>query len=192
LVTAFLGACTLPGAPVPQKATYDFGLQPAAAGRSGSIRGSVLVPEVASPEWLDSNAIVYRLAYDDDARTRIYARSRWAAPPASLVTERLRAAVTASGGQIVPAQNAAHADWVLRVDLEEFSQVFASPDESHAYVRMRATLVRATERKVVAQRTFGSQRAAPSADAVGGTKALAKAAEEVVEGIVAWVGEQTR
>jgi cholesterol transport system auxiliary component len=187
-----LGACQLPGAPPPE-ATFDFGLPYAAPVQAGSIRGTILVPEVASPEWLDSPAIVYRLAYDDAARTRIYSRSRWAAPPPSLVTQRLRAAVAlASGGLLVQPQDAVRADWVLRVDLEEFSQVFEVPDKSRAYVRMRATLIRATERGVVAQRTFGTERTAASADAVGGAKALASGADELVDAIVAWVAVQTR
>jgi len=189
---ALLGACQLPGAPPPE-ATFDFGLPYAAPVQDGSIRGTILVPEVASPEWLDSPAIVYRLAYDDAARTRIYSRSRWAAPPPSLVTQRLRAAVAlASGGLLVQPQDAVRADWVLRVDLEEFSQVFEVPDKSRAYVRMRATLIRATERGVVAQRTFGTERTAASADAVGGAKALASGADELVDAIVAWVAVQTR
>jgi cholesterol transport system auxiliary component len=78
------------------------------------------------------------------------------------------------------------------VDLEEFSQVFEVPDKSRAYVRMRATLIRATERGVVAQRTFGTERTAASADAVGGAKALASGADELVDAIVAWVAVQTR
>jgi cholesterol transport system auxiliary component len=57
---------------------------------------------------------------------------------------------------------------------------------------MRATLIRATERGVAAQRTFGTERAAASADAAGGAKALASGADELVDAIVAWVAVQTR
>jgi cholesterol transport system auxiliary component len=193
LAAALLSACTLPGEHRPREATFDFGLPPAAAVKFDAIRGSVLVPDVASPEWLDSPAIVYRLAYDDVAHTRIYARSRWAAPPAALVTQRLRAAVaTATGGQLVMPQDAARADWVLRVDLEAFSQVFGAPDQSRAHVRMRATLIRATDRTVVAQRTFSTDRPAPTPDATGGARALAEGVNEVVDAIVAWAAEQTR
>lgn len=193
VATAMLSACKLPGEHRSREATFDFGLPPAALEKSDPIRGSVLVPDVASPEWLDSPGIIYRLAYDDVARTRIYSRSRWAAPPAALVTQRLRAAgATATGGHLVLPQDAARADWVLRVDLEEFSQVFSVPDQSRAYVRMRATLIRATERTIVGQRTFSTERIAPSADAVGGTKALADGANEVVEAIVVWAAEQAK
>jgi cholesterol transport system auxiliary component len=57
---------------------------------------------------------------------------------------------------------------------------------------MRATLIRATDRTVVAQRTFSTERPAPSPDAAGGAKALAEGVNEVVDAIVAWVAEQTR
>ena len=193
LASVVLAACAAPGAQREKEATSDFGLPAAAVAKPVSISGSVLVSEVAAPEWLDSPGLVYRLVYDDDARTRIYARSRWTAPPASLVTQRLRAAVAAAtGGRLVLPEDAASADWVLRVELEAFSQVFETPDRSRALVRMRATLVRTAARQVVAQRTFGSELAATSANAPGGARALARGADEVVDAIVVWVAQQTK
>lgn len=192
LTAVALAACAVPGQHREREATYDFGLPAAGAVKPGSIRGSVLVPAVAAPEWLESPGLVYRLAYENEARPRSYAHSRWAAPPASLVTQRLRAAVeTATGGRLVLPQDGASADWVLRVELESFSQVFDTPGHSRALVRTRATLIRGSARQVVAQRTFASELPAASADAQGGAKALAQATNDVVDAIVAWVGQQT-
>jgi len=188
-----LAACTTPGTQREREATYDFGLHAARDAKAGSIAGSVLVPDVTSPEWLDSPGILYRLAYDNEARTRIYTLSRWGAPPASLVTQELRSAVSmATKERLVLPQDGVGADWVLRVELEAFSQVFDTPDRSRALVRMRATLIRASERRVVAQRTFASESPVATADAAGGAKALAQGAQGVVDAIVAWAAQEAR
>ena len=188
-----LAACTTPGTQREREATYDFGLPSTETAKAGSIAGSVLVPDVTSPEWLDSPGILYRLAYDNEARTRIYTLSRWVAPPASLVTQELRSAVSlATKERLVLPQDGVGADWVLRVELEAFSQVFDTPDRSRALVRMRATLIRASERRVVAQRTFASESPVATADAAGGAKALAQGAQGVVDAIVAWAAQEAR
>ena len=193
LFATLLTACVSIGGQRARESTFDFGLAAPPVVKPDSIRGSVLVPEVVAPEWLDSAGISYRLAYDDGARARIYTSSRWAAPPALLVTQRLRAAVAiATGGRLVLPQDAAQADWVLRVELESFSQVFDAPERSRALVAMRATLIGASARRVVAQKTFSAEGIAESADAAGGAKALTRAANEVVDAIVAWAAEQTR
>lgn len=193
LAGMLLSACAPLGGQRAREVTFDFGLPAPAAVTSDSIRGSVLVPEVVAPEWLDSAAMSYRLAYDDAARPRIYASNRWVAPPALLVTQRLRAAVAiATGGRLVLPQDAAQSDWVLRVELESFSQVFDAPERSRVLVGMRATLIRAGTRQVVAQKTFSAEGGAASADAAGGAKALARAATEMVDSIVVWAAEQTR
>jgi len=69
-----------------------------------------------------TSALRYRLAYHDAARLQTYASSRWAADPASLLTLRLRQSLdyTAHGKP----------QYQLRVALEEFSQVFDSPENS--------------------------------------------------------------
>jgi len=130
-------------------AVYDFGLQPpagvpAASAISGQPQpwASLLVAEVAAPAWLDSQAIQYRLAYHDSAQTHSYANSRWAAAPAALLTQRIRsriAAVTHSG--VVSAGDGVRADYALRLELEEFAQVFDTVEQSRAVVRLRASLV---------------------------------------------------
>lgn len=185
-------ACAVPGRTNSPNARYDFGLPGPGSAKSAVIRGSVLVPEVDAPEWLDASGIVYRLAYADDARTRTYAQSRWVAPPAALVTQRLRSGIErATQGRLVLPDSGAKADWALQVQLDEFSQVFEGPEASRALARMRATLVKLADRQVVAQKTFGAESVAATADAPGGAKALAQAADEVVASIVEWTADQT-
>ena len=78
---------------------------------------------------------------------------------------------------------------VLRVELEEFSQLFSSPGNSVAAVRMRATLVDLTPAGEVlrGQKVFVAQVPARSADAVGGVQALSEAATQCANELSAWI-----
>jgi cholesterol transport system auxiliary component len=81
---------------------------------------------------------------------------------------------------------------VLRVELEEFSQLFESPTASPGVLRLRCTLLENTGggERLVAQRSFSVQRPAPSADASGGVRALAAATDAAAQDIAAWLQQR--
>jgi cholesterol transport system auxiliary component len=186
LATALLAACSLGPATKDVPATYDFGAQRNHPGEP-KIRASLLVHGIAPAAWLDTPAVVYRLNYEDGARQQAYALTRWAAPPASLLAQRLRARLAAaSESGVVSLADNARADYALRVELDDFSQVFDSLEASRAVVVARASLVDTVRRTVVAQKTFSIERAAPSANAQGGIRALTAAGDELIEAIAAW------
>ena len=78
---------------------------------------------------------------------------------------------------------------LLRVELEEFSQLFESATASTGLLRLRATAVQASSRgeKLLGQRSIIVQRPAPSADAAGGVRALTAATDAAVEEIDQWL-----
>ena len=78
---------------------------------------------------------------------------------------------------------------LLRVELEEFSQLFESPSASTGLLRLRATALLASPQgeKLLGQRSFIVQRPAPSADAAGGVRALTAATDAVVQEIDLWL-----
>jgi cholesterol transport system auxiliary component len=78
---------------------------------------------------------------------------------------------------------------VLRVELEEFSQFFDSPQASRGRVRLRCTLLQASGggERLVAQRSFEAERPAPSADAAGGVRAMTAALDAAALDIVRWL-----
>ncbi len=186
LVGVLLAACSLGPATKDVPATYDFGA-PRNPPAGLKIRASLLVQSIAAPAWLDTSAVVYRLNYQDAARQQIYAQSRWAAPPASLLAQRLRARLAAAsvGGVVTIADNA-RADYALRIELDDFSQVFDSLNVSRAVVAARASLVDTAKRTLVAQKSFSIERAAATANAEGGVRALAAAGDELIEAVAAW------
>ena len=105
-----------------------------------------------------------RVTIDEEGRTRVRDRFVVAAP----VTGR-----------------------VLRIELEEFSHLFTSPAESTGLLRLRATLVDPTPagETLLGQRVFIVQKPALTADAAGGTRALAAAARQVAVEIDEWVAQ---
>ena len=178
-----LAGCSFAPAPMPAPANYDFG--PAPAGRPKGARQALLVHDVSAPAWLDSPLIHYRLAYQDAARPQPYADSRWVMSPAALLTQRLRGQLAASGGGgIVLPGDAARAHYALRVELDEFAQVFDSPGKSRAVVRLRVSVV--GNRTLLAQRDFNVERPASTPDAQGGVRALIGASDEAIEQLIAW------
>ena len=187
LLAATLSGCTLGPEKKDAAATYDLSGAPSSAAGKTRIRATLLVQPVAAPGWLESNAIVYRLNYQDAARQLNYANSRWAAPVASLVAQRLRAQLAAaSDSGIVNLADSARADYALRVELEEFSQVFDTAEASRAVIVARASLVNVAKRSLQAQKTFTIDRPAAGANAESGVRALSAGSAELVDAIVAW------
>ena len=187
-----LAACNLerPESFVPT--SYDLGPPPAYTRSNPAIPGTVLVPPVRAPGWLDDTGIVYRLLYEEPAGTRVYAMSRWVDQPAALVTDRVRARLAAASAGIVEPGFSARSDYSLRVELEDFSQSFDAPNSSRVVLHARASLVNVATRNLIAQRAFAVEQAAPTSDAPGAVQALSAASEEFTETLLKWTEERLR
>jgi len=192
MVCGALAACSL-GPKAEQPVTYDLGAPRSHAGAKPGIAAVLYLPDVTAPAWLNGPGIVYRLNYDNPARPQPYALSRWSASPAALLTERLRsrfAAATAKG--IVTGPDGVRADYLLRVELEDFSQSFDAPNSSRVVLHARASLVNVETRNLIAQRAFAVEQAAPTSDAPGAVQALSAASEEFTETLLKWTEERLR
>jgi cholesterol transport system auxiliary component len=173
-------------------AIYDFGLQQSSDTAPNQPRLSAsLSVGVTSPAWLDSPAIQYRLAYHDLARSYLYASSRWASAPATLLTQRIKTRIAAvSDDGVVSASDGVHANYALRLELEEFTQVFDTTDQSHAVVRLRASLIERSTRLLLAQRSFSMEQLAPAANAAGAVHALTEASDKLIANLIDWLAEK--
>jgi cholesterol transport system auxiliary component len=168
---------------------YDFGpapLQAAATTRQANLATVVLFDPQASPV-LEGNAVLYRLTYADAQQLKPYALTRWSMPPAQLIGQRLRQQLGVQRAVVAPGEAAAQLN--LRLVLEEFSQVFDSPADSHGLLRLRATLTQrnAGSETLLAQRSFVVQQPAPTPDAVGAVRALTAASDQMAVQIEAWL-----
>jgi cholesterol transport system auxiliary component len=199
LLAALLAGCkALPDKPV-QETMYDFGPSPAVPLEPGlPARPPLLLSDVQVGSVLEGTEMLYRLAYENPQELRPYAFARWSSPPGELVHQRLRDVLGRDRAVLDPrsastlTRRGGPAPPVLRLELDEFSQVFASPAQSEGVLRLRVTLLESTPggEKLVAQRRFEARRPAPSADAAGGVRALAAAAEAVAADIAAWLRER--
>ena len=188
--TFALSGCSLAPATV-QPALYDFGIEPLPQ-IDATLTGRIALAHVSANSWLQTPAIVYRLAYGDPAQLRPYSLSRWAAPPADLITQRLRLALgRTSGNGFSMAADGIATDHLLRVHLEAFEQVVDSPSSSRAVARMAASIA-GPERRLRAQRQFEAQRPCASVDAAGSVHALTAATDALIAQIVAWLATETR
>lgn len=188
-----LGACSVFDKPV-RAVVYDFGpgirVSPVTSAAVG--QGAITVADVEAASALDSTAVLYRLAYADVQRLQPYAQARWSMPPAQLLGQRLRGllgqqqpVLREGDGLRVPGKPAQ----LLRLELDEFSQVFDTPATSVGLVRVNATVVQpdAAGGQLLAQRRFVVQLPAPSADAGGGVRALTGASDQLLAEIVSWL-----
>lgn len=147
------------------------------------------IARVGVPAWLQGDGMVYRLAYGNRQRVAAYADSTWAAPPADLLEPLIRNALAASGNwrAVLGPGSGAQAQFTLRVDLADFSQVFTAPQTSFGVLDATATLMDAHSARVIAQREFHFKVAAASVDAAGGAAALDAASRSFVRQLQTWL-----
>jgi cholesterol transport system auxiliary component len=168
-------ACACASRPQEATHTFDLGLVtvPPSAGLHVDVR------PVEAPDWLNRNAMLYRLAYRDARALEPYARSRWAGSPPAMLTLRLQ--------QSLGDESPRTAACTLSVNLEEFSQVFDSESGSRAVLHARANLRQAGESRRSESTVLRLEQATQTPDAKGGAAAFSALADEFTYRIAEWV-----
>ena len=188
LLTGLAGCAGAP--PAPER--FDFGLPAVDAGAGAAAAADagpgIAQASVGAPAWLDTPALFYRLAYADAGQVHAYAQRQWAAPPAALLEQRLRESLAAHRGA-GGAGTGLSGSLRLRVELDEFSQVFATASASHAQLRARVELVQMHTNAVLAQRRFVLEAPCPSADAAGALQGLRVAADRFIAQALDWAAQ---
>jgi len=147
-----------------------------------SQRPSPMAVEVRAPLWFDTQGINYRLAYSDPARLREYARARWAGPPAQMI----QLGLVRDLGLIAAGQG--RSNCVLRLEIDEFSQIFETPAQSRARIQGRVQWLDKSRTRL-AERPVLFEQAAASADAQGGVRALTALVGQLTAAINGWEKE---
>ena len=177
---------------------YDFGPGQVTAPATQQItRQPLVLADIDASGALEGSSVLYRLGYADDHQLRPYAQARWSSPPPQLLRQRLREQIGRERIVLNPGEGAALArsggtlPRALRIELEEFSHLFQSPQQSVGLVRLRATLLENTAggEKLLAQRNVVVQRPAPTADAPGGVRALTAAVDAAADELVQWLAQ---
>jgi len=198
VLLAGLAGCATPDKPT-RATLYDFGpgATAAQAADPAARLPSLVLADVAASGAFESSAVLYRLGYADANQLRPYAHARWSAPPQQLVRQRLREQLARGRAVLDPGEGAAlrrsggTEARILRLDLEEFSQLFDSEVQSWGLLRLRATLMDSTPagQQLLAQRSFVVRQPAPTPDAPGGVRALASATDTAAAEIAQWLAQ---
>lgn len=177
LTLALLAGCAVTPA-VPPRTVYDLG--PAAAAPQSAGPMAWRIADVTASPSAAGEGIAYRLAFQQAQRLEHYRDSLWAATPAELLTQRLREQLAA------PASCAGHPPALLTVHLDAFEQVFSSPTQSQAVLRLHAAMWPAAAGATAPQQHWRLERPAPTPDAAGAVRALSQAVDDWLPQLAAW------
>lgn len=178
LIAIGISGCSLMPSQAVLQRVHDFGPLPTAAPDPPA---HIRVESVAAPTWLSTDAIHYRLVYDDPTQLRSYADHRWAAPPAEMLGARLQ--------RLLPQSAVTDKDhtavYVLDVTILEFEQDFPAANSADVRVELQASLRSAVDGHVVAQRSFGDSHSVPP-DVHGAIAGMADLATKSADSIAVW------
>lgn len=184
LLYGVLAGCTAFNTRAPASALYDLGPSQATPGTAGPVI-AISIAEITPSAWLDSPLIFYRLGYANSQQPRSYAQHRWLAPPAQLLSQRLKARIAQAGGIAASASSGPINLSMLSIEADDFTHTFDAPDRSYGTISLRASVYHG--RTLIAQKSFAERVPAPSHDAEGGVRALAIASDNIIHGLLGWL-----
>lgn len=196
-LAAWLTGCTVLDKPL-RALVYDFGPGPMTAPEpAAASRPRLILGEVEAPAALEGTALLYRLAFSNPQQLLPYSQAKWSMPPAQLIRLRLQELFGRSRLVLGPTDASAGGPpgvtgtLVLRLELEEFSHYFESPQSSVGLLRLRATVSAQAPQgdRVLGQRLVVVRRPSSSADAAGGARALAEAVAAAAEELEPWISQ---
>jgi cholesterol transport system auxiliary component len=172
-----LGACSALAPPPVAQTVYDLG---APRDLERKVQGWMPANvEVSAPSWLANSSMQYRRDYLGLASREAYADSRWAGAPAEMLTRFLSSLLTKEGAQATRCR--------LRVELDEFVQVFEAPAASRAAIRARLALLATRDGQSLARHALSVEVAADGADARGGVRAHRDAVHRLADELIVWM-----
>lgn len=191
ILTSLLFGCASPT----MYQQFDFGVSQTedtrqAFNATSNPKLAILLTEIQVPNSLEGTSMLYRLLYENKQELRPYAQSRWSMPPAQLLKQRVKAHINQQGGAVLTTSDGVKNLPMLRIELEEFSQHFSSPQQSQVQLRWRASLI--NQNQLIAQKIFQAQTTCDSADAKGGAKAMPQASDRTITELIAWLQTQVR
>ena len=207
LALGLAGCSALPSRPAAVE-RFDLGLMALSPAAPSAAVPQVQPPplvlaEVQAPSLAEGmTAMLYRLRYADGQQLSAYQNTRWSQAPAQLLEQRMRMRlglarpVLSERDQISWKAPDGRMLAALKVELDDFSQIFDSPSSSYAVVRIQASLIARDAKTggngLLGQKTLTAQVPAVTADAAGGAKAMALAVDDVTAQLNRWLQDYGR
>jgi cholesterol transport system auxiliary component len=184
LACALLAGCSSNGRKPDTQ--FDLGSPvPRAGMQADAPLPALVVTDATGSAALENERMFYRLDYADGMQARSYGNSRWSASPLELVTLRLRSRLAQMGTKVLQPTDALTGVPVLRLEVDEFVQSFASASQSTGRVVLRASVLR--EHTLVDQKTFSRATPAATGDAAGGARALSASVDGIADDLARWL-----
>lgn len=161
-------------------------LAPALAPVVSRARATLVVNPPRAAAGFDSTRILYVRQVH---QLEYFAHSQWVDTPTRMLAPLIVVAITQGGGfrAVVPTLGTAAGDLRLDTEVLRLQQEFDGP-LSRVRFSLRATLVDASTRKVLAVRDFDASAPAPSADPYGGVVAANAAVQSVLQALASFCG----
>src|SRR5450830_162116 len=193
-VVCIISACA--GNTALQRQQYDFGLSGLSDVQSNppdkkspAQRVQIILADIQVVPPLDSNAMWYRLQYENVQQLKTYAQARWSMPPAQLFAQRLKIKSLSGGVRLISSNDSISGIPVLHLEIDEFSQIFTSISDNHAQINVRATLSKGN--MIISQRRFATAIPGKTADAAGGAYAMKEASDLLINDLEQWLFQLT-
>lgn len=187
-LSSLLGACALHSSQI----WNNFGLRPLSVQspeQGRSMRGTLRIAALGAPSWLNTREMYYQLDYHNLNKVSAYSKSRWLAPPptmlANLLVEQLSRARLWQA--VVGPRADILADYTLYLHLSRFQQIFKTRNQSYSLIVARASLIDDHHDSVIAQREFHFKVEAPTGDASGGVIAMNQASNDLAVAVERWL-----
>lgn len=188
LLSSLLGACALHSSQT--WSNYGLQQQPVQSPERGRpIRGTLRIATLGAPSWLNTRDMYYQLDYHNRNQVSAYSRSRWLAPPptmlAAVLVEQLSRARLWQA--VVGSRTDILADYTLYLHLNRFQQIFKTPNQSYGLIVVRASLIDDHDDSAIAQKEFHFEVRAPTSDAIGGVTAMSHASHDLAVAVEKWL-----
>lgn len=162
---------------------YDMQLAPQAAPVK-SLGFQLQLADIQVAEPFETQQMWYRLHYQHAQELRAYAENRWSMPPAQLLAQRLKNRWLQAGIQVAGMQHGVAGLPKLKLELDDFSQQFQSPQQSEVHISVRASLIH--QHQLLAQQAFSLRQPSQQTDAAGGAQAMALALDQLLDQLQVW------
>lgn len=153
---------------------FDFGPLP----ESAAMEAFVTVRPVAAPSWLGGTRIPYRRLHRQPEAVSHYAHNVWVAPPAELLFQRLQ--------HMLAGAPTTGSEWTLQVEMLEFEQAFAAPNDAEVRITLHATLRERSGSAGVLRHQI-SKRRSVTPDVQGAIRGLPEVADAALIELLRWV-----
>jgi cholesterol transport system auxiliary component len=176
-LSLLLVACV--GGP-PQSALVYYDIPGATEALPAPLRSLDVIPAT----WLAGNSMYYRLAYADGSRREHYAETRWTAQPSEMLGVRLQRSLMASADSAGVAGGSTNL-CRLRLDIDDFVQVFDTQGSSRLVLEARASLYGA-QQAVLTRRLLSLSQPA-GADARSAAAASGPLVDALTRELQGWI-----